>query len=147
MKKFKLEEVEEALAQVESIEESSRKQAVEFLRQLTEQEVEEESLPKPKKQFVVVVYDNECALDLSGYTGAVFQLNEGENPSIVVDKVQRACQNFNKSKKGKKNPVKHISEAVEAIPNRWFIEECVWRKQKEPVYLFATNGKVLEPTE
>lgn len=88
---------------------------------------------KIKKQFVLIA---------NGDFGWALQLNEGEDPATVVDKVKRVGATFNLSRKGKKIPVKTIGEVFENVPRRFFVTENLYAKHKLQVFIAKTDNKL-----
>lgn len=83
--------------------------------------------PKSKKEYVLLV--NPDVKDV----GHAVQVEDGDDVSKTVDKIRETMLVFNRSRKGSKNPVKTIAEALNAIPSRFFVENNIWVKTKEVV--------------
>jgi hypothetical protein len=96
----------------------------------------EEGEPKAaaeKKQFIIVVADNEGLLADKELVGWVLQLPEEESMLSVPERLHKAAKAFNLSKKGRKNPVETIGELCEYVSSRIFKEQKLYLKTKEPV--------------
>ena len=106
-----------------------------------EAEINDEPKSAPiKKQFVVLVSDNEGVLAEKELVGWVLQLPEDEPMQSVTDKVARVAKAFNLSKKGRRFPVETVGETCENVPSRIFKEQKLWLKTKEPVLLVPTSN-------
>jgi len=107
-----------------------------------EKEEEKNSEPKVKKDYIILVSDpNEKIKD--EFIGWCFQIDEDQNPGELVDKIKAAARDFNDSKKGRKVPVNTIGETVQNVPSKFFKEYKIYPKHKEPVYICATNNKLV----
>ncbi len=106
-----------------------------------EAEINDEPKTAPiKKQFVVLVADNERILAEKELVGWVLQLPEDEPMQSVGEKVARVAKAFNLSKKGRRFPVETVGETCENVPSRIFKEQKLWLKTKEPVLLVPINN-------
>ena len=106
-----------------------------------ESEISDEPKATPiKKQFVVLVSDNEGVLSEKELVGWVLQLPEDEPMQSVGEKVARVAKAFNLSKKGRRFPVETVGETCENVPSRIFKEQKLWLKTKEPVLLVPINN-------
>lgn len=93
-----------------------------------------------KKQFIVLVSDNEGVLSEKELVGWVLQLPEDEPMLSVSEKIARVAKAFNLSKKGRRFPVKTIGETCENVPSRIFKEQKLWLKTKDPVLLVPIHN-------
>lgn len=113
------------------------------LQSAIEEDVELSDEPKAapiKKQFVVLVADNEGVLSEKDLVGWVLQLPEDEPMLSVSEKIARVAKAFNLSKKGRRFPVETVGETCENVPSRIFKEQKLWLKTKEPVLLVPINN-------
>lgn len=88
-----------------------------------------------KKQFIVVVADNDGILADHDLVGWILQMPEDEPMQSVKEKMMRTAKSFNLSKKGRRFPVETVGETCESVPGRIFKENKLWLKTKEPVLL------------
>ena len=63
-----------------------------------------------KKQFIIVVADNEGLLTDKEMVGWVLQLPEEDAMTSVTEKLLKTAKSFNLSKKGRKHPVETLGE-------------------------------------
>lgn len=106
-----------------------------------EAEINDEPKVAPiKKQFVMLVADNEGVLAEKELVGWILQLPEDEPMLSVTEKIARVAKAFNLSKKGRRFPVKTVGETCENVPSRIFKEQKLWLKTKEPVLLVPINN-------
>lgn len=113
--------------------------------ELKAQTEEDEKPPTVKKQFVMMVQDphGKLANIKSGeLTGWVLQIPEDDSPFVTEERLRRSGYEFNMTKKGRRIPVKSIAEVCENVSSRITKEQKVWIKNKEPVYLLTTDGKL-----
>lgn len=102
---------------------------------------EPKAIPQ-KKQFVVLVADNEGVLSDKELVGWVLQLPEDEPMTSVSEKITRVAKAFNLSKKGRRYPVATVGETCENVSSRIFKEQKLWLKTKEPVLLVPIQNQL-----
>ncbi len=104
-----------------------------------ETETEEEGVPKPKMQNIILVSDPMGVINCD-LTGWVLKLPENEDCRSVVDLIKKAAYNFNASKKGRKYPVSTIGQSVDGVPSKFFKPYNLKIVTKEPVYVVTTDN-------
>jgi hypothetical protein len=102
---------------------------------------------KNKNKFVVVALDPQGLIQKSGgLTGWVVNVEEGAADQSVFDRVNRAANAYNATKKGKKQPAKNIGDAFEIPRKFWKNEdnpsEKTLVKTKSPIYILSSNGRL-----
>lgn len=115
---------------------------IEEIQMEVESKIEEEKVPMAKKQFVIMVSDPNNELEGVDLVGWVAQIPEEESPYTAVDRVCQAVYDFNTSARGRRMNIKKVGEACENVPARFFKEQKVWIKTKEPVLLVRTDNKI-----
>ena len=100
---------------------------------------DEESEPKPKQQFVILVSDTNGIIN-KDLVGWVLQIPENDDVATVLDSIKSGAYNFNASKKGQKYPVSSIGQAIANVPNKFFKTNNLKIKTKEPVQIITTNN-------
>lgn len=121
-----------------------------ILRDLTaaieEEKADRKSAPKGKTQLVVLLDDPENQFEDKAFLGWVVKMEVDGVPQSAPDRVKAAGLSFNKSRKGRKHPVKSIREVFAGIPRKFFKEEDVTRKTvpqtKEPVLIQPVKGEL-----
>ena len=106
---------------------------------------EEDNIEKPipiKKQFVILVADNEGVLQDKELVGWVLQMPEEEPMQSLNEKIAKVAQAFNLSKKGRRFPVTTVGETCENVSAKIFKEQKLWLKTKEPVLLIPTQNNL-----
>lgn len=88
---------------------------------------------KIKMEFFIVLADSYKNIP-DNLTGWVVQAEEGSRPESIIDKIEKAKDNYNNSKKGMKSPATSIGEAIEAVGPKYFKEEGISVKTKLPVW-------------
>ncbi|MBP3359055.1 MAG: hypothetical protein J6K91_09105 [Opitutales bacterium] len=106
----------------------------------------EEKEPKTKKQFVVIVNDpygkiQELDCDFQGW---IVQIPEDQSERRVLQKIHNAISDFNITPKGRKMPIKDITNACWYISEKIFKEHKIWVKTKQPVLLIPSANKILK---
>jgi len=107
-------------------------------------EVDPDKEPTVKKQFVVIVNDPYGKIAETGfeYQGWVVQIPEDDSPVEALERLHKGVYDFNITPKGRRMPIKSISEACEFGSAKLYKEHKIWVKTKEPVLIVRTNGKV-----
>ena len=114
--------------------------------ELKAEEEERANRPPPvKKQFSIVLADNEGILEDKDLTGWVVQIPEDDSVTVAPERIIRAAYEYNTTPKGRRMPVQTIGEACEAVTAKLFKEQNIWVKTKVPVLAVATANKL--PTE
>lgn len=111
--------------------------------ELKAEEEERANRPPPvKKQFSIVLADNEGALAEKDLTGWVVQIPEDDSVTVAPERIIRAAYEYNSTPKGRRMPVQTIGEACEAVTAKFFKEQNIWVKTKVPVLAVATENKI-----
>lgn len=113
----------------------------ELKRELAAQQ-DEPKAPQVKKQFVMMVSDPSESLPQKELVGWVFQIPEEDSPALTQEKIVKAAYDFNASPKGQRMPVETVGEACEVVGPKFFKEQNLWVKTKEPVWIIPTNNKI-----
>jgi hypothetical protein len=114
--------------------------------ELKAEEEEKANRPPPvKKQFSILVADNDGQLKDQDLVGWVVQIPEDANLQSAPSKIIQAAYEFNSTPKGRRMPVETIGEACEAVSAKIFKEQNVWIKSKVPVLVVPVENKI--PTE
>ncbi|MDX2110596.1 MAG: hypothetical protein SFY80_10185 [Verrucomicrobiota bacterium] len=110
----------------------------------TKQQVDPDTAPAVKKQYVILVSDPNDALprDLIGW---IVQIPEEDSPLTTVQKLHRAAYDYNVTPKGRRIPIRTIGEACEATPSRLLKDHNAWVKTKEPVQIISVVNDI--PTD
>jgi hypothetical protein len=98
--------------------------------------------PPVKKQFSIVIADNDGLLEDKDLTGWVVQIPEDDSVTVAPERIIRAAYEYNTTPKGRRMPVQTIGEACEAVTAKFFKEQNVWVKTKVPVLAVATPNKI-----
>ena len=111
--------------------------------ELKAEEEERANRPPPvKKQFSIVLADNEGILEDKDLTGWVVQIPEDDSVTVAPERIIRAAYEYNTTPKGRRMPVETIGEACEAVTAKFFKEQNIWVKTKVPVLAVATSNKI-----
>lgn len=103
---------------------------------------DEEKAPPVKKQYVMMVSDPEGVLNGKHLVGWVLQLPEDGSPALAEERLIFAAYEHNRSKRGRRLPVRTIAEVCEQVNNRTLKANDVWVKTKEPVLVMTTSNQV-----
>ena len=117
--------------------------------ELQAEEEERANRPPPiKKQYTILLSDNDGSLVKKDLTGWILQIPEDESATSTGDRIIRAAYEFNTTPKGIRMPVKTIGEACESVTAKNFKEQQVWVRTKTPVMVVAApNALPMERTE
>lgn len=140
MKKVGLEIVKQVLTR-SKLDDRKASEILEELQRMVAAETEEKA-PRVKKEHVVVVSDPNGVIKGVDITGWVLQIPEGESPALVLEKVFRAAYDFNNTPKGRRLPVGTVGEAFESVAAKFFKEQGLWVKTKEPVLVVRTDNRI-----
>lgn len=112
---------------------------------LEQMENKENKVPAAKKKYVFIACDPNGVLEDQELTGYVVQIPEDESEFTATEKITVAAYEYNRTKKGRRNPVKTIAEACEFVPAKFLKDQNVWVKNKEAAFLLPTDNVI--PTE
>lgn len=103
---------------------------------------EAEREPRTKKKYVFVASDPEGVLDGRELVGWVVQIPEDQSEFSVEERIFAATYEYNRSKKGRRDPARTVGEACERVPAKMFREQQIWVKNKEAAYLLPTSNEL-----
>lgn len=103
---------------------------------------DDEKKPIIKKQYVVLLADEEGKLVNEEWMGWIVQVPENEPLQSAVEKVVRVGKAFNLTKKGRKYPVKTVGEVCESVSGRISNEHKLWLKTKEPILVIPLKNSL-----
>ena len=122
------------------------------IKRLENQEAELAAAKKAqrkKKKFVLVASDPEDRyVKVVECPVWVVQMNDEDNHTDVVEKISRATYEYNNDvlngnkKSSKKNPVYKISESLEQVTAKYFADEDISVKTKEPTVIVRTDNEI-----
>lgn len=95
---------------------------------LSQEEEQKEPSEKAEKQYVVVTKEG---LD----TCIVCQVPAQDSPDSAIQKLEKAREEFNDTKKGRRMPFENIFELAESNPRKFLVANNVWVKNKNVCYL------------
>ncbi len=107
----------------------------------------EEREPAVKKKYVFVASDPEGVLDGKELVGWVVQIPEDQSEFSVEERIFAATCEYNRSKKGHREPAKTVGEACERVPAKLFREQKIWVKNKEAAYLLPVSNALPSASE
>jgi hypothetical protein len=95
-----------------------------------------------KKQFVMLVSDPDGKFAGELFTGWVLQIPEDQSPLEINAQLVRAAYEFNRSRKGSKDPAKTITDVCEIVPAKILRNQALWVRTKEPVLIVRTDNRI-----
>jgi hypothetical protein len=98
--------------------------------------------PPIKKQFVILASDPEGKLVEDLFTGWVLQIPEDQSPMEASEQLIRAAYEFNRTKRGAREPAKTITDVCEVVPAKFLRAQSIWVRTKEPVLIIRTDNQV-----
>jgi hypothetical protein len=143
--KADIELVQQVLREREDIDPKTAEEVVKQLMVALKNAKEEEAAakePPVKKQFVVVVSDplGQIKTDLIGW---VCQIEEGQSPATVIDRLAVARRDYARTKAGRRKlRDTTVGEAMEVVPARCTKESGLWVKTREPVLVITTDNQL-----
>lgn len=138
---IKLEDIQQVLKE-QKVDATTINKVIEKLREAEEEKkADKEPKNKQKSQFVLLAFDKQGVLKGQTLTGAVLQIEDGIQPALVIDRLKAAANQYNNTKKGRRLPVKTISETLN-IPRKFSRQERVLIKTKEPILLISTDNAI-----
>ncbi|MDR0340349.1 MAG: hypothetical protein LBH53_02175 [Puniceicoccales bacterium] len=99
-------------------------------------------LPPVKKQFVILVSDPEKKFAAELFTGWVLQIPEDKSPLEVNGQLIRAAYEFNRSRKGSREPARTITDVCEIVSPKILRAQSLWVRTKEPVLVVRTDNRI-----
>ena len=103
-------------------------------------EAEAEKEPVEKKQFVILISDPNGDLPDEDMVGWVVQIPENDNPGTVADRLIKAGQHHNTTRRGRKHPAKSIAEVCEVVGSKILKEHKIWVKTKLCISALKTDN-------
>ena len=134
--KLSIEEIEPILSQKlapETVTEITRE--LQAVAEELKQEKQDNKEPKAKNQF--------CIISLNGETAYVLQMPEAEDQATLLQKISTAARDFNETKKGKKQPVLSMSDAIESLKRKFTKSNGFHIKTKEPIFIIKSDNKLV----
>lgn len=107
---------------------------------------DDEKEPPCKKEFVVV-YNPNAIDELSRGAAWILQIPKTDDPNEALQRLEAAARDFNLTPKGRRMPLKTVSEACEFCSKKILKEHKVWVRTAEPVLMLPTLGKISKGEE
>lgn len=101
----------------------------------------EDKEPPCKKEFVVI-YNPNAIDELSRGAAWILQIPKTDDPNEALQRLEAAARDFNLTPKGRRMPLKTVSEACEFCSKKILKEHKVWVRTAEPVLMLPTLGKI-----
>ncbi len=144
MSKISIEDVQSALQAIK-VDPKQQEAVLKYLNQVV-QEIQEEKEnnkePKVKKEFGVLIIDELGEVKTDNISALVYQINVGDDHNEVPNKIRAAVNEFNETEKGKKDPIKSISQAFCYIAPKYFKKYNLVKKTKELCFIIKSNNKL-----
>jgi|TARA_B110000495_G_scaffold49432_1_gene41369 hypothetical protein len=149
--RLKEDDIEHVLTQ-KGVEQPKVKDIMSEIKRLEDQEAElakQQSAARKKKKMVLVASDPDGRFaQVVDCPVWVVQMNEEDNHTDVVEKINNATYAYNndilsgQTKSSKKNPVYKVSESLEQVSAKYFKEEEISVKTKEPTVIVRTDNAI-----
>lgn len=142
--KVNLEQVEHTAKSLQ-IEESKVTEMVESLKRAIEEEKELKGKAEREKNiFVALINSSGLRQDekelFESLPLYIFQIPEESDHNELPAKIEKACYEFNASKKGMKEPVLNIFDGTNVIQNKFFKDQKIKRVTKEPMIIILSDS-------
>ena len=145
------EDIEHVLTQ-KGVEQPKVKDIMSEIKRLEDEEAERaklQSASRKKKKMVLVASDTDDRfMQVVDCPVWVLQMNEEDNHTDVIEKINSATYAYNndvlngKKKNSRKNPVYKVSESLEQVTAKYFKEEEISVKTKEPTVIVRTDNQI-----
>ena len=149
--RLKEDDIEHILMQ-KGVDQPKVKDIMSEIKRLEDEEAQRAKLQaasRKKKKMVLVASDPEDRFtQVVDCPVWVVQMNEDDNHTELLDKIHSAAYSYNndvlngKKKNSRKNPVYKVSEVLEQVTAKYFTEEEISVKTKEPTVIVRTDNKV-----
>ena len=149
--RLKEDDIEHVLMQ-KGVDQPKVKDIMSEIKRLEDEEAQRAKLQaasRKKKKMVLVASDPEDRFtQVVDCPVWVVQMNEDDNHTELLDKIHSAAYSYNndvlngKKKNSRKNPVYKVSEVLEQVTAKYFTEEEISVKTKEPTVIVRTDNKV-----
>tara|TARA_A100001037_G_scaffold63293_1_gene55363 strand:+ start:69894 stop:70355 length:462 start_codon:yes stop_codon:yes gene_type:complete len=144
-------DIEHVLTQ-KGVEQPKVKDIMSEIKRLEDQEAElarQKAATRKKKKMVLVASDpDDRFVQVVDCPVWVVQMNEEDNHTDVVEKISQATYAYNNDvlngnkKSSKKNPVYKVSESLEQVTAKYFTEQEISVKTKEPTVIVRTDNEI-----
>lgn len=145
MSKISIDEVQSVLLK-QSIPKEQVVAVVKELSQIVQEEAAQRQAsaePKTKNEYTIVLSDPNNDLAGKEFTGWAIQIKAGEDAGTILTRVANATKSYNvNTRAGKKNPIKTFGEALMHVKRKFFKEQDILVKTKEPVRIVVTDNKL-----
>ena len=140
---LKMEEIGEAV-KIAGLDAKAKEALLDALNSILEAKEAEkpEKQPQIKKQWCILVSDPAGKLIGVDLVGWALQIPEEDSPATTQERIFEAAYAFNRSKRGRLNPVQTVGEAVENVKAGQFKEQDLWVKTKTPVLILRTDNEI-----
>ena len=148
--RLKEDDIEHVLTQ-KGIEQPKVKDIMSEIKRLEDQEAElakQQAASRKKKKMVLVASDpDDRFVQVVDCPVWVVQMNEEDNHTDVVEKISQATYAYNNDvlngkKTSTKNPVYKVSESLEQVTAKYFTEQEISVKTKEPTVIVRTDNEI-----
>lgn len=133
---MKLDDVKQVLKEKEIDPKVSSEIIDELIR--IQEEAKELREKNTKNQFVILTTGLPPSNKIDECFMSIIQIPEDASPTSVIENIKDGCREYNNTKKGTKNPVKTLGEALEIPPRKYFKNRKINIKTKEPVFIIET---------
>ena len=143
-------DIEHVLTQ-KGVEQPKVKDIMTEIKRLEDEEAERAKLQlhSQKKKMVLVASDpDDRFIQVVDCPVWVLQMNEEDNHTEIIEKINKATYAYNndvlngKKKNSRKNPVYKVSESLEQVTAKYFKEEEISVKTKEPTVIVRTDNEI-----
>ena len=119
---------------------------LDYLKQVAQEEAaqkEENQLPKQKNEWGIIIFDADNQLQGKEFTGAVYQIPQNDDHSLVLSKISQAARDQVASAKRKKYPIHTMGEAIQNVKRNFIKDKNVNLKTKNPVRILISNNNLV----
>ena len=120
------------------------------LQQAAKEEAAEREANKQtqkKQKYCIVVSDTLGSLRDIEVSGFAVTIDEDQSEFSIPEKLTEAAREYNRSDKGRKNPVNTVGEALEVIPVKLLKEYGITPKNREIAYILPIEQLFPQTTQ
>lgn len=141
--KLSIEQVEEVLQKNKGVNETAKQQILSDLKEIYTSSVPPKQKAVKKKFVLLANVDKESQKIkevVENLQLFLVQIPEEDQHDKIVDQFPAIRNDFNDSKKGRKDPAKTKIDIIEHVPNKFLREHGVMRKSTEPLVIVPFVG-------
>jgi len=136
--KISIEEIESVLSET-NLSVAEKQEIIQKLERIVQEEKDnKEPTTKAKKPFIGITTGG----NINDAPLYIVQIKDDLNHEEIIPKIIEAVKEFNETKKGRKNPIKTLGEAMEHCKRKLFTSRGISVKTKEAIIIVKTDNNL-----